>query len=181
MVELNVLLAIFVFCILSFFDIIVYNEEVLLTLCFLCFIFYCFQTLSGQVAEMFETRASQFEQNLLITYNGTKNLVISEFNTHIKLLNLMTNFKLLSKSLLNGIAVLFTFFEWTIVSVYFQTAIAKLNELAIFNQGFSTHYQKSCVSQLLYSIILTKTSNKLKMLNTTSVSKTGINFLKFLI
>ena len=61
-----------IFSLLCFVEFIVFNEEVLLALCFFSFIFFSFNTLSDSVAESFESRALKFENDLLVSFDITK-------------------------------------------------------------------------------------------------------------
>ena len=100
MVELHVILTIFLLSILSFFDFIVFNEEILLALCFLSFLFYCFNTLSDSVFSSFEARALKFEQDLLLSFNITKLSLTNEFNSYLKLRSFLEQFSILMACLL---------------------------------------------------------------------------------
>ena len=85
MIELNFILILFLITICSAFDFIVYNEEVLLTICFLSFIFYSFNTTSASVQSMFEDRAAKFEQDLLQSFVATQTAITSDFSAKFKL------------------------------------------------------------------------------------------------
>ena len=84
MIEFHVILIIFSLAFFSFFEIIVFNEEILLTLCFLCFLFYLFNNVSDSVFDSFEQRASKFEADLLESFNMSKILITNDFNTYLK-------------------------------------------------------------------------------------------------
>ena len=178
MVEINVILSIFFFCLFSFFDIIVFNEEILLALCFLSFLFYCFNTLSESVALSFETRAAKFEEDLLSTFDSSKNVLISDFNTSLKQQNFVNKFSILMTSLLHYLTVCSTFLEYKSSWIYHQACISKLNELTIANRNFVTFFQKACVVQLLYSLILKKSNNDLTFLMTSSKTTKKLSELK---
>ena len=105
MFEINIILSLFFFILFSFFDFIVFNEEILLTLCFLAFIFFCFSTLSETVFLIFETRALKFEEELLTTFNSSKNLLVSEFNTNLMLQFFINKFTILMVSLIHYLNV----------------------------------------------------------------------------
>ena len=104
MVEAHIILAIFFLSLFSMFDIIVFNEEILLTLCFLSFLFYCFNTLSDSIFSSFEDRASKFEQDLLTTFDNKKSTLIMEFNSNLKLENYTDKFSILMAGLINYFA-----------------------------------------------------------------------------
>jgi hypothetical protein len=108
MVELHILVSIFLLCILSFFDFIIYNEEILLALCFLSFLFYCFNTLSESIFSSFESRASKFEQDLLLSFKITKSALMDSFGAHSKLRSFTDQFTLLMLSILNYLSKSFT-------------------------------------------------------------------------
>jgi len=80
MIEFNILIAIFLLCVLSFFDYIIFNEEILLCLCFLTFLFYGFKTLSEPIFSSFESRASEIEKNLMETFPRERSEWLESFN-----------------------------------------------------------------------------------------------------
>ena len=94
------------------FDILVFNEEILLALCFLSFLFYCFNTLSESVAESFESRASKFESELLFTFSSSKNILITDFNVSLKMQNFISKFSILMISLVNYFNVCVDFLQY---------------------------------------------------------------------
>jgi hypothetical protein len=167
MVEINVILSLFFFVVLSFFDFIVFNEEILLTLCFLSFLFYCFNTLSESISSSFEARAAKFEDDLLSTFASSKNILVADFNTHLKMQNFVNKFSILMTSLIHYLSVCVDSLESKSASIYFQTSLTKLNELALANRNFISVFQKACVTQLLYSLILKKSTNDLTFLTST--------------
>jgi len=57
-----------------------------------------------------------------------------------------------------------TFLEYKPTWVYYQACLSKLNELVLFNRNFINSFQKACVVQLLYSLILKKSTNDLAFL-----------------
>lgn len=164
MVEIHVILALFFFCLLSFFDFIIFNEEILLTLCFLCFLFYCFNTLSGSIASMLNDRSAKFEADLLISISESCILLMKNFYAHNKLQNIITKFSILFNSLIYYLSVCLNILNTKSILVYFTAATIKLNELNLINQTFTKLVQKSCIIQLLYSLILIKSDNYLNFL-----------------
>ena len=180
MVELHIIFSIFILSILSFFDFIIFNEEILLTLCFLSFLFYCFNTLSESIFSSFEGRAVKFEQDLLLSFNIVKTTIISDFKTHTKLQELSSLFLILMCSLQKFLSECLSFLNHKPEWVYYQLCLIKLNELLVFNKSFIESFQKSCVIHLLYSIVLKKSSNNLTFLVSKSKATTVLTHLKFL-
>jgi hypothetical protein len=183
MIEINVILSLFFFCLCSVFDIIVYNEEILLTLCFLSFLFYCFNVLSESIASSFDSRASKFEQDLLTTFDNKKSMLIMDFNSNLKLENYTDKFSILMAGLINYFSDCKTNLQYKPTWFYFQGCLSKLNELTLINKNFIAYYQQNCIVQLLYSLILKKSKNNLKILavskvlNSNWVNSTELKFI----
>jgi hypothetical protein len=112
MVELHILLSIFLLSLLSFFDFIIFNEEILLTLCFLSFLFYCFNTLSESVFSSFESRAAKFEEDLLLSFGVSKTAFISDFNAYSRLQYVIDQFIILMHSILHFLSQSLLFLEY---------------------------------------------------------------------
>ena len=164
MVELHIILSIFVLSLLSFFDFIIFNEEILLTLCFLSFLFYCFNTLSESIFSSFESRASKFEEDLLLSFSASKTALINDFNTHLKSQSFIDQFTILMHAISHFLSQSLMFLEYKPTWIYYQACLSKLNELVVFNKNFINSFQKACVVQLLYSLILKKSTNDLTFL-----------------
>ena len=178
MVELHIIITILVLCLLSFFDIIVFNEEILLTLCFLSFLFYCFNTLSDSISSSFESRAAKFEQDLLFSFSSTKASLTNDFDTHLKLQSFIDQFTILMLSLSSFLSQCLIFLEYKPSWVYHQACIAKFNELILASKSFSALFKKACVVQVLYSLILKKSTNDLTFLTTSVKSSQKLTELK---
>jgi hypothetical protein len=180
MFELHIIISMFLFTLLSALDFIVFNEEILLTLCFLSFLFYCFNTLSESVSSSFEARAIKFEQDLLLSFGVTKVTLTNEFNAHIKLIAFVTQFTILLSSLLNFLSKCSVYLQYKPSFIYFQLCLSKFNELVLSNKKFIVSVQKACIVQLLYSLILKKSTNDLTFLTYKQASDKKLCELKFL-
>ena len=180
MIELHLIIAIFGFVILSFFDIIVYNEEVLLTLCFLSFLFYCFNTLSESVFASFESRAAKIELDLLQTFSSTNSALLSSFNANAKLESFINMTQLLLAGLLNFLSACIVFLNYKNSAVYYTLCSQKFNELVLFNNNLISFLRETLVIQLLYSLILKKSGNDLSFLLTDTKSTMKFKHLKSL-
>jgi len=180
MVEINVILSIFFFCLFSFFDIIIFNEEILLTLCFLSFLFYCFNTLSDSIAISFETRALKFEQELLLTFAGSNDALTTEFNTNNRLQTTFLTSSIVISLFFHSVSGVLMFFESASSFLYYNISLIKLTELVLLNNNFVIFFQKSCVVQLLYSLILKKSNNDLTFLVSNKKQNKKLTQLKYL-
>jgi hypothetical protein len=63
--------------VLSFVEFIVYNEEVLLMLCFVSFILYAYHTVGGSVEDNFTSIATSYEQKLTSSYVKDFSFILS--------------------------------------------------------------------------------------------------------
>jgi hypothetical protein len=187
MIEINVILSLFFFCLLSFFDFIVFNEEILLALCFLSFLFYCFNTLSDSVFNSFEDRASKFESDLLISYSSQKNMLINNFQNFFMLRGFSSKFKILLTTVAFYFKQVSSYAIHKSSSSIFAFSSSKLTELALTDQKLITTFQKNCIITLLYPLILNTTkTNSIRLVSSLissklkSQRKAKTSFLKFL-
>jgi hypothetical protein len=119
------------------FEIVVFNEEILLAFCFFSFIFYCFNTLSDSVFQSFESRAVKFEQDLLISFDSSKESLASDFGFHLKFQAFSGQYVVLISSLLSFLVNCSTFMEIAPLFVYFRVCLAKLGELVAATKNFT--------------------------------------------
>jgi len=59
----------------GFTELLVFNEEVLLTLCFIAFIFFAFSYSNVAVADIFQDRVAKFESDLLSTFQSRHTVI----------------------------------------------------------------------------------------------------------
>lgn len=78
----------------GFLEVIVFNEEVLLALCFVSFVFFAYSYLNETVFAIFDDRAKKFESDILIAFES-KHAAISAY----------ANDLILSKTILSGLSL----------------------------------------------------------------------------
>jgi hypothetical protein len=171
-----------IFSLLCFVEFIVFNEEVLLALCFFSFIFFSFNTLSDSVAESFESRALKFENDLLVSFDITKKSITTNFFSLIELRNFVLQSKIFFTSILVYINLIKTFAIHQLVSNTLSITASKLNELQLLNNKLILNFQKNSIITLLYPLILkTIKINQLsfgKSLSSKVSFKSSTSFLK---
>jgi len=177
MIEISIIVAICLASLLSFFDFIIFNEEILLALCFLSFLFYCFNTLSESVFSSFESRAAKFEEDLLASFDSSKLAIISEFNNYTKLNRFVEQFSILLFCLSYLVSECFSFLNYKPNLIYFQLGLTKLNELVASNIELVEQFNKSYIISLLYSLLLKTTPNSILLLTASNVTN-KLNELK---
>ena len=165
MVETSIIISIIFLCLFSVFDIIIFNEEILLAFCFLTFLFYCFNTLSESAALTFDARAAKFEHDLLITFSSSKALLLANFSINLKFQFFINKFGVISSCLFYFYNSLLLSFSYKTSWVYYQACLVKLNELTLATNDFIAIFQKLCVTHLLYSLILIKSNNSAVLTN----------------
>jgi hypothetical protein len=153
MFDISFIAFLFVFSVLCGIEFIVFNEEILLALCFFSFIFFCFNTLSNSVFNSFDDRASKFEADLLVSYGSSKSLLTANFENLLQLRGFNSKFKILLTT------IFFYFSQFTSYSVFkFSSSVltssaSKLSELFLLDQKLIASFQKGCVVNLLYPLI----------------------------
>jgi len=64
----------------SFSEIIIFNEEILLTLCFICFVFFSYRYLGHSLFTMFDDRAKKFEIDILVAFESKHGAISAYVN-----------------------------------------------------------------------------------------------------
>jgi hypothetical protein len=89
-------------------------------------------------------------------------------------------FSILMSSILFYLSACTNFLEYKSTWIFHQSCLAKLNELSVLSKNFVTVFQKACVTQLLYSLILKKSNNDLNFLSPSLNNKKKLVELKHL-
>jgi hypothetical protein len=153
MFDISFIVGLFIFSILCFFEIIVFNEEILLTICFLSFIFFCFNTLSQSVLDSFISRGAKFESDLLASFHITKNSLTADFVGFLKLRGFFAKFKLFLTAILTYLSCYKSFLSIKISSTIYGIGLNKINELVLIQNRLAVRFQNNCVLKLLYPLI----------------------------
>jgi len=150
-----------IFTVSCFLEIIVFNEEILLALCFFSFIFFCFNTLSDSVLSSFDDRASKFEADLLVSFSLSKSTLVTNFETFFQLRGFHTKFKILLSSILVFLTLSKQYSAFKLTSSIYSASFAKLAELVLIDTKLTAAFQKNCISVLLYPLVFktTKANN----------------------
>ena len=141
------------FSLLCFVEFIVFNEEILLALCFFSFIFFSFNTLSVSVFESFESRAAKFESDLLLSFVANKQVFSTTFYNLIESRGFFSKAKILLSSTLLFITHVKSYTAYKLTSGVLDASAVKLNELVLLSNKLISTFQKNCVTTLLYPLI----------------------------
>jgi len=172
MLDIYFIASLLFFSILCLLEVIVFNEEILLALCFFCFIFFIFNTLSGSIANMFNERAAKFESDLLLSFALTKENLVKQFETHKLARNFVSKFKVLSLNFSIFLSVFPKHSAHKLSSTFSVTCFNKLAELVAFENKLLNDLKKKAISSLLYPLIFQTTTNNIGFLtNLVSVAQ----------
>lgn len=134
-------------------EFIVFNEEILLALCFFSFIFFSYNTFSDSLFTTLQARAAKFESEFLISFSIKKKVSVVTFQTLFFTRGFQSKFQILLASIL----VFLTFSKKNLLLNQINTinsiSLAKLSELLLINNKLMALFQKNCVDQLLYPLV----------------------------
>ena len=164
MLDIYFIVSLLLFSVLCLLEVIVFNEEILLALCFFSFIFFIFNTLSGSIADMFNDRAAKFESDLLLSFALTKDNLVKQFETHKLARNFVLKFKVLSLNFSVFLSVYPKHSAHKLSTVFSATCFNKLAELVAFENKLLSDLKKKAISSLLYPLIFQTTTNNIGFL-----------------
>ena len=171
MFDLVFLVSLLFFCVLCFLEIIVFNEEILLAMCFFSFIFFAFNSLGDSIFESFQSRALKFENDLLLSYNSAKIAVVEQFSVFLLSRGFVVKLKVLTECFSTFFSTFNKHLSFQRVSIVLNICLNKLSELSAFEAKQYLSAQKKCVSLLLYPLIFKTTNNNIAFL--TNLPKKG--------
>jgi hypothetical protein len=168
MFDIYFLVSLFFFALFCFFEIIVFNEEILLALCFFSFIFFCFNSIGSSVFESFQSRASKFEEELLVSYEISKKSINNKFGLYLASRNQVFFLKTLNFHITQYINL----FSFTRVqfSEFLACSLTKLSELVFFKKMLVLNSQEKIVSLILYPLVFQLSKSNSMFLKSSSVS-----------
>jgi len=141
------------YAILCSIEFIVFNEEVLLALCFFSFIFFCFNLLSDSTAENLNSRANKFEADFLSLFWIDKDVLNSFFNFALKKRGLLTSYNMLLSLFLKLTTSNFSLISDVISTSKKVEADIALKNLKATKSICAVYFQKKIQKHLIYNLI----------------------------
>jgi len=178
MFDVFFIVSFFFFSILCFFEIVVFNEEILLALCFFSFIFFSFNSMGDSIFDTFQSRAAKFEEDLLISFSSSKTGLVSKFSDLLLSRGFFTKFKILQLCVTNYLTVFSRFFMHKWFALFLASSQAKLAELSAFENKLIAIFQEKSVSLLLYPLIFQSVKSSVALLTSAGAKKTQISIKK---
>jgi hypothetical protein len=152
-------------------------------LCFFSFFFFCFNSLGGSVFDIFHSRATKFEADLLISFGSTKQSVTKLFDSYLLSRVFGSKFKIMSFISSNYLSVFTKYSVFKLSRTFYSACVSKLSELLAFEAKLLVAFQRKSVSLLLYPLIFQTAKSNLSLLaglsskasaSVTSMSKVSI-------
>ena len=165
MFDLYFIVILFLFSVSCFFEFIVFNEEVLLTLCFLAFIFFIFNNLSASISETFASRATQFENDLFVSFKVKQQRILSTFIGTLTSRDSFLKLQLVEDSILFFLTTYTNSCKTKSLVALNETTLFKMSELSTFDKMSMENTQKHCVRALLYPLIFKASKNYIQSFN----------------
>lgn len=151
----------------SFLELIIFNEEVLLALCFVSFVFFAYSYLNETVASIFSDRASKFEADIITAFEA-KYVSITSYANELSL----------SKALWSALVMIEAFvieyntsvlndMKTTNTLAIITTINTKFNEILINERSSKSTSSIASIQSAVYPLIfnvLTKTKFTTKLL-----------------
>jgi hypothetical protein len=131
-------------------------------------------------------RASKFENDLLLSYNSSKQTLTTNFQNFFKLRGFNTKFKILLTTILFHFTQFNSYSIFKFSSSVFTFSSSKLSELFLLDQKLISAFQKNCIITLLYPLIFKTTKTHLALLSSSLLNfknkahQTQNQVLKFL-
>jgi len=134
--------------IFSFTEIIVFNEEVLLALCFVAFVFFAYSKLNDSISMFFKDNALKLENDLLFSLILKSEKIVSQFEQYYFSQKLQN-----SNSLLETIALFsVSNFINTFFSNFIDNSLTKVTntfkDIQLFNENLSVTSKKKKLKYL---------------------------------
>ena len=173
MFDIFFLVFLFLFSVLSFFEVLIFNEEALLALCFFSFLFFIFNSMNDTIFSIFQSRAAKFEVDLLSSFALSKQAVVKLFENFYVSRNFISKLKIISIITVNYLSIFSSFSAFKLTRIFQSAGLTKLFELVAFENKLIATFQKSSISLLLYPLIFQTAKNNLLLLSNLNVNSSS--------
>ena len=150
-------------------EFIVFNEEILLAICFFSFVFFSYNTFSDSVFNSLEARATKFESDFLVTFASKREASVINFKKLFSTRGFQSKFQILLSSILTYLTFTQSSLLLSKISLIKSNSLSKLTELMLINGRLISIFQKACINQVLYPLIF-KSKKNVMIANSTVLS-----------
>jgi hypothetical protein len=166
MFDLFFIVSLLTFSALCFLEVVVFDEEILLAMCFFCFVFFMFNSTGDSIFENLTARAVKFESDLLQSFGFEKINIQKNFSNFVLSLNFTTKFAILFSMLSSFFSSFSKNAIFKLELTLFSHAISQLTTMTLFENKLVSFLQKKSVSLLLYPLIFKTSKKNVKFLTT---------------
>jgi hypothetical protein len=173
MFDIFFLVFLFIFSVFSFFEVLIFNEEALLALCFFSFLFFLFNSMNDTVFSIFQSRAAKFEVDLLSSFTISKQAVVKLFENFYASRNFISKFKIISTIATYFLSIFSDYSSFKLTRVFQSVCLTTLLELVSFESKLTTAFQKNGISLLLYPLIFQTAKNNILLLSSLNLNNSA--------
>lgn len=153
MPSVYVIILAFLILVASFTELLVFNEEVLLALCFVAFVFFAYSYLGQTVLSIFEDRASKFEADLLQAFGSNFNSTLSSFYELLIIKGFSSKIAVLEILLLASVDSYIVWINKNVIAESSGSLASKLNDYSLFESKLISSKHSAFVQTILYPLI----------------------------
>ena len=155
-----------VILILSLLEVIVFDEEVLLALCFVCFVFFAYGYLNNSIYSLFEERASKIESDLLLSFELTLDQKASQSTKLLADKSLISKLKVFEELESTRFTSLKSDFLLKLESFVYNQTTALLNDSMLIEKSILFNMQQKKLECSIYPFVYSsKKVNYMSVLN----------------
>jgi hypothetical protein len=151
LIILSILILVAGFC-----EIIVFNEEVLLALCFVSFVFFAYSYLSQTVFAVFDDRAKKFEADILVAFNSKRDIIIGSAEDLFQSKIITTILFLFHQCIMSYNLFLFDVTRSSRILTTNADVSFKLNDIVTTERKLAQLIQKSNIQSVIYPFVFSR-------------------------
>jgi hypothetical protein len=168
---------IFLILVASFTEIIVFNDEVLLSLCFIAFVFFAYSSLNKTFFDIFEDRANKFESDLLLAFKAKSDTSIFYMPELLDVKSLDVKQEVFELLATQYIDVTVEVSDKKLLTDSASLLNAKLVEVPAQEQKRFIQAQASCIQTVLYPTIFSLGKDYMTLLKNVKRTSTKLSNL----
>lgn len=171
MFELYYAVFIFFFSGCCFFEFVVFNEEILLTLCFLFFLFFVFTTVGNSIFENLKERALKIENELFFSFIQNRQTILFNFYKNYITTTLRTKFLIMEKLCLEYLHVFTLWYQTDILKFFTSNTKNELVKFLRLEQKLRVNNNRVSIQNFLYPLFFLHWSKSVKLESLKKISK----------
>jgi len=169
------IVSLLLFSTFCFFEVIVFNEEILLALCFFSFCFFCFNAIGDSIFESYQSRASKFEEELLSSFNLSMQTLVLKFSHYITSRTYVSKLNVFSVCINQFLDISTSYINFNAFSSLYTFSLTKLTELATIKTKTVLLFQQNSFLTILYPLIFKKAKSVASFLTVSTTNDSRLS------